>query len=118
MRNAGLLLSLLLLLSVLSAPCQAGNKELMQKWAAKKQYVRDQILEELRKQGDLPENGTIQFEARVKTGNDGNVTTFEIDSVEVFDSATGHVRKEAGRISFHACGRRPGRYGRGPGTGS
>lgn len=85
MRKACLLLSLLLLWPGLSVPCQAGNKALMEKWAAKKQYVRDQILEELRKQGDLPQDGTIHFEARIKTEPDGKVTTFEVDSVEVFE---------------------------------
>ncbi len=95
MRNVCLLLTMLSLLSLFAVPCQAGNKELMQKWAAKKQYVRDQILEELRKQGDLPENGTIQFEARVKTGSDGKMTTFTIDSVQVFDARSAAPAKAA-----------------------
>ncbi len=111
MRNVCLLLSMLLLLSFLPAPCQAGNKELMQKWAAKKQYVRDQILEELRKQGDLPQNGTIQFEARVKTGKNGKITTFEVDSVQVFDAKATAPAKADARVTSPKTGEAKGGAG-------
>ena len=46
-------------------PAGAGQKELMEAWTTKKQAVTDQVYETLRKQGKLPQNGTVVFRARV-----------------------------------------------------
>jgi len=43
-----------------------GNKALMEDWVRKKQALRDQVYEDLRRKGLIPENGVVSFEAWVK----------------------------------------------------
>jgi len=40
-----------------------GNAELMEKWAAQRRLIRDEVLETLRSQGRLPRDGTVSFTA-------------------------------------------------------
>ena len=58
--------SVLFCLSVPLSKAYSGNKELLQKWAHKKEQIVKTVLEKLRKEGKLPENGTIKFTAKVK----------------------------------------------------
>ncbi len=42
-----------------------GNKVLMEDWVRQKQQLRDQVNQDLRRQGAVPKNGTVTFEATV-----------------------------------------------------
>lgn len=42
-----------------------GNRALMEDWVRRKQHTRDQVYQELRRQGVVPKNGTVTFEATV-----------------------------------------------------
>ena len=42
-----------------------GNKVLMEDWVRQKQQLRDQVYQDLRRQGAVPKNGTVTFEATV-----------------------------------------------------
>lgn len=44
---------------------KGGNAALMERWAEQRRLIRDEILAALRRQGRLPENGTVSFEALV-----------------------------------------------------
>lgn len=44
---------------------KGGNAVLMERWAEQRRLIRDEILATLRRQGRLPENGTVSFEALV-----------------------------------------------------
>lgn len=44
---------------------QGGNKALMADWVRKKQELRSQVVEDLRRKGLLPQNGSVTYEARV-----------------------------------------------------
>lgn len=44
---------------------QGGNKALMVDWVRKKTQVRDQVLADLKRQGALPRDGQVSFEATV-----------------------------------------------------
>ncbi len=44
---------------------KGGNAALMERWAEQRRLIRDEILATLRRQGRLPEDGTVSFEALV-----------------------------------------------------
>lgn len=63
---------------------QGGNKALMEDWVRKKQALRDQVYEDLRRKGLLPRDGAVTFEALVKPDpkNPGKVTV-KIESMTI-----------------------------------
>lgn len=44
----------------------AGQEELMQAWSAKKQAVTNKVYKQLREEGKLPRDGTVEFEAHTQ----------------------------------------------------
>ncbi len=81
------ILGLLALLLIL-APARAGNKELMDEWSRKKQQVKDKVYEQLKREGRIPKDGTVYFEARTKADPaDTGKVLIEVDSVRVEPSA-------------------------------
>ncbi len=58
------------------SPLLAGQQELVEEWANRKRQISQRIVEKLRAEGKLPQNGTIQFGARVKPTPEGDVTVF------------------------------------------
>ena len=87
MRSGLILLAALLL----AAPVLAqGNKVLMEEWARTKQQAKDEVYKELKRQGAVPKNGTITFEATVKPDpKSPGQSKVHIDSVVVNESAPG-----------------------------
>jgi hypothetical protein len=72
-------------------PAQAqGNKALMEDWARKKQQTKDEVYKELKRQGAVPHNGTITFEATVKPDpRKPDSSKVRIDSVVVKETPVG-----------------------------
>ncbi len=131
---------LLLLVSCWPAPfCgpaeaqqQANNRALMHNWEQEKQHVKDQVVSKLRRQGQLPRDGSVEFSARIKKdpaadggytvvidhlriyqnppakamGNE-NPSSFPGDSftrpVEVPGRVLGHIDLDDGRVEHVEC---------------
>ena len=74
-----------------AAPVLAqGNKALMEEWARKKQQTKDEVYKELKRQGAVPRNGTITFEATVKPDpKKPDMSKVRIDSVVVKETPVG-----------------------------
>jgi len=67
-----------------------GNKALMDEWARNKQQAKDEVYRELKRQGAVPKNGTITFEATVKPDpRKPDSSKVHIDSVVVKETAPG-----------------------------
>lgn len=66
------------------AKAQGGNKALMEDWVRKKQALRDQVYEDLRRKGLIPKDGFVTFDALVKPDpkNPGKVTV-KIESMTI-----------------------------------
>lgn len=78
---------------------QGGNKALMADWVRKKQALRDQVYEDLRRKGLIPRDGTVTFDARVKPDpkNPGKVTV-KIESMTITErpKASGQAQNQGG----------------------
>jgi hypothetical protein len=72
------------------AKVQGGNKALMEDWVRKKQALRDQVYEDLRRKGLIPRDGSVTFDARVKPDprNPGKVTV-KIESMTIIERPKG-----------------------------
>lgn len=75
------------------AKAQGGNKALMEDWVRKKQALRDQVYEDLRRKGLIPKDGTVTFDARVKPDpkNPGKVTV-QIESMTITERPKGQTQ--------------------------
>lgn len=73
-----------------------GNKALMEDWVRKKRALRDQVVEDLRRKGMLPKDGTVSFEALVKPDpkNPGKVQVIKIQSLTIQEKT--RPRNQAG----------------------
>ena len=62
-----------------------GNKALMEDWVRKKRALRDQVVEDLKRKGMLPKDGTVSFEALVRPDpkNPGKVQVVKIQSLTI-----------------------------------
>ena len=80
-----------------TSPAQAqGNKVLMDEWVRNKQQARDEVLKELKRQGALPRNGTVTFEATVKPDpKRQGAPKVRIDSVVVREAPSGQKAQAA-----------------------
>lgn len=89
----GLALAAAMLLTavLMASPAQAqGNKALMEDWVRNRQQARDEVLKELKRQGALPRNGTVTFEATVKPDpRRPDAPKVRIDSVVVRETPAG-----------------------------
>lgn len=77
--------------SVVPVPkSQGGNKALMEDWVRKKQALRDQVYEDLRRKGLIPKDGFVTFDALVKPDpkNPGKVTV-KIESMTITERPKG-----------------------------
>lgn len=76
---------------------QGGNKALMEDWVRKKQALRDQVYEDLRRKGLIPKDGTVTFDARVKPDpkNPGKVTV-KIESMTITERPKGQGQTQGG----------------------
>ena len=89
-RCAALLAALLL---CAPAAFAQGNKELMDQLVRQKQKAKDEVFQELQRQGQVPKNGTVTFEATVKeTPGKPEARTVRIDSVVVQEAPSGNVQ--------------------------
>lgn len=72
---------------------QGGNKALMEDWVRKKQALRDQVYEDLRRKGLIPRDGFVTFDARVKPDpkNPGKVTV-KIESMTITERPKGQTQ--------------------------
>ncbi|MFP5223690.1 MAG: hypothetical protein ACLGSA_15470 [Acidobacteriota bacterium] len=72
------------------AKAQGGNKALMEDWVRKKQALRNQVYEDLRRKGLLPRDGVVSFDALVKPDpqNPGKVTV-KIESLTITERPKG-----------------------------
>jgi len=79
------------------AKAQGGNKALMEDWVRKKQALRDQVYEDLRRKGLIPKDGTVTFDARVKPDpkNPGKVTV-KIESMTITERPKGQGQTQGG----------------------
>jgi hypothetical protein len=67
-----------------------GNRALMEEWQSKQNAVKQEIYDKLKKEGKLPRNGRIEFEARVKTDpKSKDKVQLEIENVRVIDENQG-----------------------------
>ncbi len=62
--------------------CLADQKELMDEWVKHKKHITERIVTKLRNEGKLPQSGTIEFSARVKTLTSGDLEIV-IDDLKV-----------------------------------
>jgi len=76
-------------------PALAGNKELLDNWAKNKQQIKQKVFEQLQKEGKVPKNGTVYFEARTKPdpANKSNVLV-EVDTIRVEESGEATTWKQ------------------------
>lgn len=78
---------------------QGGNKALMEDWVRKKQALRDQVYEDLRRKGLIPKDGFVSFDALVKPDpkNPGKVTV-KIESMTITErpKASGQTQAQGG----------------------
>lgn len=75
------------LLVIAAGAAVAGNKDLMDNWAKNKQQIKQKVFDQLQKEGKIPKNGEIYFEARTKPdpANKNNVLV-EVDTIRVEES--------------------------------
>lgn len=65
-----------------------GNRALMEEWNQKKSLVKQQIYDKLKREGKLPKNGRIEFEARIKPDpRNKDKVDIEVDKLRVIDSS-------------------------------
>ncbi|WP_243312693.1 hypothetical protein [Fundidesulfovibrio agrisoli] len=96
MRRAALPLSLLLALLAAAPASAQGNKELMDELVRQKQKAKDEVFQELKRQGQVPQNGTVTFEATVKRSPvNPEATSVRIDSVTVQERPSGNLQGKA-----------------------
>lgn len=69
---------------LVAASAMAGQQELMDAWAKKKQAVTNEVYERLRQEKKLPENGTVEFKAHTRPDPDkpGSLL-IEVDEVQL-----------------------------------
>lgn len=79
------------------AKVQGGNKALMEDWVRKKQALRDQVYEDLRRKGLIPKDGVVSFDALVKPDpkNPGKVTV-KIKSMTITERPKGQGQTQGG----------------------
>jgi hypothetical protein len=72
------------MLLLAAAVAMAGNKALLENWAKNKQQIKEKVYEQLQKEGKIPKNGSVYFEARTKKdpANPKNVLV-EVDAIRV-----------------------------------
>jgi hypothetical protein len=103
MRALGLLALATVAILLFGAPVaggQGGNQKLMEDLAKRKEAVRDQVLEQLRREGRIPEKGVIRFRAKVRPDLESDAgLQIEIQSLEIEDSA-GASEIEARSVDF------------------
>jgi hypothetical protein len=74
--------------SAQQANTTGGNRALMEEWQSRQNAVKQEIYNKLKKEGKLPRNGRIEFEARVKTDpKNKNKVQLEIENVRVIDES-------------------------------
>jgi len=82
----------LISLAFFAASAGAGNRELMEDLARSKRKVRDQVLEKLRREGNLPRDGVVRFKAKVKPSlGNGEGPAVKIESLEISPSSPSRV---------------------------
>lgn len=63
-----------------------GNRALMEEWQSRQNAVKQDIYDRLKKEGKLPRNGRVEFEARVKADpKNKNKVQLEIENIRVID---------------------------------
>lgn len=69
---------------LVAAVAMAGNQALLENWAKNKQQIKEKVYEQLQKEGKIPKNGSVYFEARTKKdpANPKNVLV-EVDAIRV-----------------------------------
>ncbi|MFP5238558.1 MAG: hypothetical protein ACLGQW_01890 [Acidobacteriota bacterium] len=96
MRRATLPLALLLGLLAAAPASAQGNKELMDELVRQKQKAKDEVFQELKRQGQVPQNGTVTFEATVKRNPvNPEASSVRIDSVTVQERPSGNLQGKA-----------------------
>lgn len=82
------------------APARSGNAALMERWVEQRRLIRDEVLATLRRQGRLPEDGTVSFEA-VVAPDPGNRERLRVrlQSIEIVPAPGRSVRQDAARAS-------------------
>jgi hypothetical protein len=82
------------------APARGGNAALMERWVEQRRLIRDEVLATLRRQGRLPEDGTVSFEA-VVAPDPGNRERLRVrlQSIEIVPAPGRSVRQDAARAS-------------------
>lgn len=67
-----------------------GNKALMEEWQSRQNAVKQEIYNKLKKEGKLPRNGRVEFEARVKADpKNKSKIQLEIENIRVIDESQG-----------------------------
>lgn len=69
------------------ATTPGGNRALMEEWKSKQNIIKQEIYEKLKREGQLPKSGTIEFEARVKADpNNKDRVQIQINNVRIIDN--------------------------------
>ncbi len=76
-----------------SSGVYCGSKQLLSEWAQRKEQIVQKVLEKLKREGKLPENGTIRFTARVKPADSDSVDV-QFESLEIVPSPGKSSRKQ------------------------
>jgi hypothetical protein len=113
MRHFGLGIMFICLVWGPSMECSAqqgntssGNRALMEEWQSRQNAVKQELYNKLKKEGRLPRNGRVEFEARVKTDpKNKKKVQLEIDNIRIIDESQG----KSGSVEVPARGKGSGK---------
>ena len=71
-----------------------GNRALMEVWNDRKTAVKEEIYDKLKREGKLPKDGRIEFEARIKADpNNKNKVDIQVDKLRIVHRSQNHSAK-------------------------
>lgn len=71
-----------------------GNRALMEVWNDRKTAVKEEIYDKLKREGKLPKDGRIEFEARIKADpNNKNKVDIQVDKLRIVHRSQNHSTK-------------------------
>jgi hypothetical protein len=74
--------------SAQQASTPGGNRVLMEEWQSRQTAIKQEIYDKLKKEGKLPRNGRIEFEARVKADpKSKNKVQLQIENLRIIDQS-------------------------------
>lgn len=97
------IMALAALLLLAAAAAAAGQKELMEAWSAQKRAVTNKVYEQMRQEGKLPRDGTVEFKAHTRPDpqKPGQVV-IEVDEVQILPQNGSDASQHNSQQGSHA----------------